>query len=139
REIGRTDALGTWRGALDDGEHRLDVMRDGYESQHATLRIPHDGRWADARVRLRSLRARALEPFRSLALRVLPGARSWNVLTNREIATQHAARLSSIEPLVEQAYYAAPVPDPSLIEAIERDAARLAAEDDASRSRQDGR
>ena len=67
------------------GRWTIRVEAPGYVAQAAELVIPHRGEWSALEVRLESLRDRAVEQYRAVALEVLPSSRLWAVLTNREV------------------------------------------------------
>lgn len=108
---------------------------EGYVAAQAAVGAPHRGEWTDFQIRLESLRARALSPFRKLALRLLPSPRVWGVWTDREVLgwakREASGRVPDIGPLtlrVEQACYGDPGPSPDEVLAIEQEAATIEAE-----------
>lgn len=121
----RSIPLGAWT---------LRVEAEGYRPAEAALRVPHRGEWSDVRVRLESLRALAVAPFRRLALEVLPSARLWPVWTNREVLDRLRARLRGPEPIdelndrVERAAYDAEPPTQADVETIEQRTAAVISE-----------
>ncbi len=128
-----TDGLGRFTSpVLLTGRARLSVEATGYVATETEVEIPHRGEWSGFAVRLDSLRARALLPYRRLVLRVLPSARAWGIWTTREAREwlsdrspgEHAA-LSALTLQVEQACYASEPPTESDVLAIEEGALAL--------------
>ncbi len=118
-----TIAGGTWR---------VRVEAAGYLPTEATIEVPHRGEWSDVRVRLSSLRALALAPFRRVALAVMPSARLWSVWTNREVLARARARgsglirgLERLNERVERACYDVDPPSHGDLESIEEGAAAV--------------
>lgn len=112
--------------ALPAGRWTVRVQARGYRPSEAPIDVPHRGEWTDTRVRLQSLRALALAPFRRVVLRSLSSRRMWPVWTNREavdeadVSLRDRHRLADATVLVEEACYGAEPPTQSDIDAIEQ-------------------
>jgi hypothetical protein len=110
-------APGTWR---------MKVRHRGYGEESSELTLPHRGEWIDFTVRLESLRDRAVAPFRRVALLLLPSARLWPVLTNREVAERSrgraSERLDAFSDAVDRAAYGPEGPSEEEVARIEREA-----------------
>lgn len=111
---------------LPAGRLRMRVESPGFVTTELDLDVPHRGEWTSFGVRLESLRERALVPFRRLALRVLPSARSWGVWTTREVrewitraAPTRRAQLGDLTLEVERACYDEQPPSEAEVWAIE--------------------
>ncbi len=130
-----TDALGRFASPiLLIGRARLRIEAAGYVATETELEIPHRGEWSAFAIRLESLRARALLPFRRLALRVLPSARAWGIWTTREAREWLSERspnegevLATLTRDVERACYASEPPSEAEVVGIEQTAEALQA------------
>lgn len=128
-----TDAFGRFASPiLLAGRARLRIEASGYVATEAELEIPHRGEWSAFAIRLESLRARALLPYRRLALRVLPSARAWGIWTTREAKEWLSERspnegeaLSALTRDVERACYASEPPSEAEVAGIEQSAEAL--------------
>ncbi len=115
---------------LEAGDWTLTVSADGYAEAQAQLSLPHRGEWSDMVVRLVSMRARALAPYRPVAEAILPSPRLWGVWTSREVLAQArgtgrgAPPLDDLTDRVEQACYGARPPTGEDVVAIEERAER---------------
>lgn len=115
-------------GDLATGHWTLRVEARGYSPAEARLKVPHRGEWSRARVRLESLRARALGAFRRVALRLLPSERLWTTETNREVLARAQSAPADLPPLahrIESAYYGPEPPTGGEVEDIQRRADRV--------------
>ena len=126
----RADAQGRFTIASPPaGQHRLRVSAGGYAAEEANIEIPHRGDLSDLRVRLESLRERALAPFRKLALAMLGSPRAWPTTTNREVVRfarqAPSPALRELSHRVEQAYYDEEPPTPEDVDTIEAIARRV--------------
>ncbi len=112
------------------GRWRLRAEAPGYVAEVAELEVPHRGEWSALEVRLDSLRDRAVEPYRAVALEVLPSSRLWAVLTNREFLARardevpDPAAIEDLTARVEVASYGAEPPTASEVSEIDERAAR---------------
>ena len=76
--------------ALAAGNHRLQARTEQHVPVETQLTIPHRGEWNQMDIRLESLRARALRPFRPVALELLRhDGRLFDVLTPREALARY--------------------------------------------------
>lgn len=124
------DELGRFASpVLPTGRVRMRVESPGFVTTEIDLHVPHRGEWTSFGVRLESLRERALTPFRKLALRVLPSARSWGVWTTREVrewitraAPTRKTQLGALTLDVERACYGEAPPSEREVLAIEESA-----------------
>ncbi len=118
--------------SLRPGQWEVRASAGGYVEARDRIRIPHRGEWAHMRIRLETLRWRALKPYRAVAQALLPGGHLWNIWTPRETlanATGSRALLASLgglTELIERACYDRRPPTAQEIEAIERRAASTA-------------
>ncbi len=123
-----TDRFGRFTSpVLLSGRARIRMEASGYVATETEIEIPHRGEWSAFVVRLDSLRARALLPYRRLALRVLPSARAWGIWTTREAKEWLSERsprereaLSALTVEVERACYASQPPSEAEVVAIEQ-------------------
>jgi hypothetical protein len=123
----RTDEYGRFASPiLPPGKARVRVSAEGYVTTETDLELPHRGEWTSFVVRLESLRARALTPFRRLSLRVLPSTRAWGIWTTREAREWIAQKvpadggeLSRVTLDVERACYGRELPSEADVVAIE--------------------
>ncbi len=123
-----TDRFGRFASpVLLNGRARIRIEASGYVATETEIEIPHRGEWSAFIVRLDSLRARALLPYRRLALRVLPSARAWGIWTTREAKEWLSERspnereaLSALTVEVERACYASQPPSEAEVDAIEQ-------------------
>jgi hypothetical protein len=113
------------------GTYRLVVEAPGYLAADGLVVVPHRGEWTGSTVRLESMRARALAPFRRVAIPFLRSARAWPIRTNREVL-EAARRVGpvpdALPPLtaeVERACYGPEPPDDSEVDRIDRLADRV--------------
>jgi hypothetical protein len=119
---------------LPPGRWTVRVEAEGYVPGEAHVTVPHRGQWRAMTLRLDSLRALALAPFRRIAMRLLPSTGQWSVQTNREVLDRARDQglptgpLESLASEVEQAYYAAEPPTRTEVQAIEHHAQRALAE-----------
>jgi hypothetical protein len=131
----RTDEYGRFASPiLPSGKARVRVSAPGYVTTETDIELPHRGEWTSFVVRLESLRARALSPFRRLSLRVLPSTRAWGIWTTREarewIAQKVPAERSELARLtmdVERACYAQEIPSEADVAGIEQSAVAIEA------------
>lgn len=126
-----SDPHGAFRSdELPVGEYSLTVHARGYASQTVRVTIPHRGEWANVRVRLLSLRKKALDAIHPVAAEVMPRG-TWGVTTAREVvkaAKSTGPMPKALPPLAEKAElagYAAEPPTEALVNEVEeaRDAA----------------
>jgi hypothetical protein len=109
-------AAGTWA---------ISIAANGYAPMEATLVLPHRGEWSSLRVRLASLRGRALDAVLAVAGEILP-ARAAVAATPREIAARLHGRSRAADPAsalardVERAAFAEEPPSEELLAAAER-------------------
>jgi hypothetical protein len=123
----RTDEYGRFASpVLPPGKARVRVSAEGYVTTETDLELPHRGEWTSFVVRLESLRARALTPFRRLSLRILPSTRAWGIWTTREAREWIAqkvpgdgAELARVTLEVERACYGRELPSEADVAAIE--------------------
>lgn len=121
------DVLGRFASqVLPPGRARLRISAPGYVATETELEIPHRGEWSAFVVRLLSLRAHALLPYRRLLLKVLPSPRVWGIWTTREardyLAQQSPAQKNEITTLtldIERASYGAEAPTDADVLSIE--------------------
>lgn len=128
-----TDAYGRFASpVLLSGRARVRIEAGGYVATETEIEIPHRGEWSAFVVRLDSLRARALLPYRRLLLRALPSARAWGIWTTREAKDWLAERvpqereaLAALTLQVERACYASQPPSEGEVSEIEQGAEAL--------------
>jgi hypothetical protein len=129
----RADEFGRFTSPiLPSGRARVRIAAPGYITTETDLELPHRGEWSSFVVRLESLRARALSPFRKLSLRVLPSTRAWGIWTTREAREWiqqklpgDAADLTHLTLEVEKACYGPKPPNEVTVTAIEHSAETL--------------
>ncbi len=123
-----TDRFGRFASPiLLNGRARIRIDASGYVATETEIEIPHRGEWSAFVGRLDSLRARALLPYRRLALGVLPSARAWGIWTTREAkewlserSPRERTSLSALSLEVERACYASQPPTEAEVVAIEQ-------------------
>jgi len=120
------DAAGAFAIAeLAPGAYELRVACAGYASVTHALVVPHRGEWSAVRVRLDSLRDRALDAVAPIAAEILP-QRAWGTATPREVLERARAKgpppsgLPDLVARAERAAYAAAPPTSADLEATER-------------------
>ncbi len=117
---------------LAEGSFVLTFEARGYAPLACKVEVPHRGEWTGMTVRLQSLRALALEPFRGVALAILPSSRLWDVWTNRDVLAHAKPRdahaLGALTERVEEAYYASDPPDERDVAEIEHQATGVLAD-----------
>ena len=120
-----SDAHGAFRtDELPVGEYTLTVHARGYASQTVRIVIPHRGEWANIRVRLLSLRKKALDAIHPVAAEVMPRG-AWGVTTAREVVKAAKGKgplPKALPPLAEKAEvagYALEPPTEALVAEIE--------------------
>jgi len=117
-------------GPLLAGTYTLEVHADGYAPLREEVTIPHRGELSQLTVRLESLRDRALEHYRSVAIRVLPSSDVWPLWTNREVTEQAAVgpsmkeHVRSLGDRVEPIYYGATPPSEEEVAAVQDESDR---------------
>jgi hypothetical protein len=111
---------------LAPGRARLRISAPGYVATETDLEIPHRGEWSAFVVRLLTLRAHALLPYRRLLLKLLPSPRAWGVWTTREardfLAQQSPTQKNEITTLtfdIERASYGVEAPSEADVLSIE--------------------
>jgi hypothetical protein len=111
--------------ALAHGTYELRVEAAGYVSVIQALVIPHRGEWGTMRVRLDSLRDRALDAVVPVAAELLP-QRAWGTATPREVLERARAQgvvpsaLPELASRAERAAYSPEPPTPADLEATEQ-------------------
>jgi hypothetical protein len=121
------DAFGRFASpVLPSGRARLRISAPGHVATETELEIPHRGEWSAFVVRLLSLRAHALLPYRRLLLKLLPSPRAWGIWTTREARdylAQHSPtqknEISTLTLDVERASYGAESPTDADVLSIE--------------------
>jgi len=124
------------------GTFVLVVTAPGFARTETRVVVPHRGEWSSIAVRLESLRSRAMEVFRTVAIAVMPSSRWWGIWTPREVRDRGLASgrggeaLDRLARRVEHAAYAPEPPTDTAIVEIEADAREaLGAAEDTAGSR----
>ncbi len=109
---------------LEPGAYRVEARAPGYAVEATEVRIPHAGEGKGLRVRLRSLRALALEAHRPILRRVFPTREQQHTATVRETLdrapeTWPRPALEQLSDLVERAAYGPEDPTVDHVRAIE--------------------
>jgi hypothetical protein len=121
----RSDASGRFRSPeLAVGQWLLRASAPGYAMLEGALSVPHRGQWADAELRLQSLRSAAVLAYKPAAIRALPSPELWEVWTPRETLTRglRGGRVTEsfvqLTERLERAAYASSLPTEADVDAI---------------------
>ena len=109
---------------LDPGTYRVEARAPGYAVESSDVRVPHAGEGKGLRVRLRSLRALALEAHRPLLRRVFPTREQQHTATARETlrnapSSWPQGAIEHVTEMVEQTAYGGEEPTADQVRAIE--------------------